>query len=219
MAKGDHLVVNYGLYLHHALDIGDGLVIQYGRRVFDKAHAIVEIVSRETFSRGIPIMVVDRPANYSPDEIVRRAFSRLGEQDYSLFTNNCEHFVNWCCTGQSESRQIDRLVKLTSSVATKMAIKVGVESISKVAIKSSTKIPGKTVIRTTTPWLLVADAAQFVTEVAASSANCDQATAEQAGKVVGLGASVGIGAAVGGPVGAIAGFALWLVGEVVGNDT
>ena len=30
MAKGDHLMVSFGIYQHHAIDIGDGRVIQYG---------------------------------------------------------------------------------------------------------------------------------------------------------------------------------------------
>ena len=30
MAKGDHLTVSCGTYQHHAIDMGDGRVIQYG---------------------------------------------------------------------------------------------------------------------------------------------------------------------------------------------
>jgi hypothetical protein len=34
--------------------------------------------------------------------------SRLGENDYRLLTNNCEHFCNWCLSGVSLSAQVAR---------------------------------------------------------------------------------------------------------------
>ena len=43
---------------------------------------------------------------YTPEETVARARSRLGETNYNLFTNNCEHFAIWCKTGVSESLQV-----------------------------------------------------------------------------------------------------------------
>jgi hypothetical protein len=33
--------------------------------------------------------------------------SRIGEQDYNLLFNNCEHFATWCKTGRHRSGQID----------------------------------------------------------------------------------------------------------------
>jgi hypothetical protein len=30
----------------------------------------------------------------------------LGEQQYQLLTNNCEHFASWCKTGRNESQQL-----------------------------------------------------------------------------------------------------------------
>ena len=45
---------------------------------------------------------------HSPLEIVRRARSRIGENDYRLLTNNCEHFCNWCLNGVSHSAQVER---------------------------------------------------------------------------------------------------------------
>lgn len=47
---------------------------------------------------------------YTPDETVERAQSRLGESQYNLMTNNCEHFAIWCKTGVSESSQVDALL-------------------------------------------------------------------------------------------------------------
>ncbi|MCE9979674.1 MULTISPECIES: lecithin retinol acyltransferase family protein [Leclercia] len=43
---------------------------------------------------------------FSPDEVVERARKEIGEQQYSLLFNNCEHFAVWCKTGLLESEQV-----------------------------------------------------------------------------------------------------------------
>ena len=48
---------------------------------------------------------------YSPMETIERAKSRLGESEYNLLLNNCEHFAIWCKTGVSKSYQVDRAVR------------------------------------------------------------------------------------------------------------
>ena len=53
---------------------------------------------------------------YSPEETVRRAESRLGERNYNIATNNCEHFAIWCKTGVSESTQVENFLKALSSI-------------------------------------------------------------------------------------------------------
>ena len=40
---------------------------------------------------------------------VERARERLGEDRYSLWSNNCEHFVEWCLSGTPRSAQVDAL--------------------------------------------------------------------------------------------------------------
>ena len=50
---------------------------------------------------------------YSPEETVSRAYSRLGETNYNLLTNNCEHFAIWCKTNLSESWQINDLLEVS----------------------------------------------------------------------------------------------------------
>lgn len=46
---------------------------------------------------------------YSAEETVARAKSKLGEKEYSLPFNNCEHFAIWCKTGVKESWQVEKL--------------------------------------------------------------------------------------------------------------
>ena len=48
---------------------------------------------------------------YSPEETVKRAESQLGEGDYNLVFNNCEHFAVWCKTGVRESSQVQRFLE------------------------------------------------------------------------------------------------------------
>lgn len=45
---------------------------------------------------------------YSPDEIVDRARSRIGEGSYKLFSHNCEHVAVWCVSGEEQSFQSEK---------------------------------------------------------------------------------------------------------------
>lgn len=109
MARGDQIYVMRplinmeGAYEHHGIDCGDGTVIHYykGGEV-----PTITRTSVETFARGNPIYRKTQPVAYLPDIVVQRAESRLGEQQYQLLTNNCEHFATWCKTGKSESPQL-----------------------------------------------------------------------------------------------------------------
>jgi hypothetical protein len=46
-------------------------------------------------------------SNFSPTEIAQRARSRVGENQYHILKNNCEHFCHWCRTGRSRSSQVE----------------------------------------------------------------------------------------------------------------
>ena len=52
---------------------------------------------------------------YAPEEIVHRAESCLGEDDYNLFFNNCEHFACWCVTGKARSEQVQEIMQYTTN--------------------------------------------------------------------------------------------------------
>ncbi|MEB3318408.1 MAG: lecithin retinol acyltransferase family protein [Cyanobacteriota bacterium] len=105
MAAADHLQVprQHGLFNHHGIDLGDGTVAHYleGREILRS--------STEEFSRGLGVTTVDYPAgSCSPAGVtVRRAMGRLGEQNYNLLFNNCEHFAHWCKTGRHRSNQVE----------------------------------------------------------------------------------------------------------------
>lgn len=108
MARGDQIYVMrplmgmQGVYEHHGIDCGDGTVIHY--RKTDTA--TVSRTSMASFANGSPVFVKRPGVAFIPDLVIERAESRLGEQCYSLLSNNCEHFANWCKTGRNESQQL-----------------------------------------------------------------------------------------------------------------
>lgn len=117
MAKGDQVYVYrellnvQGVYEHHGIDCGDGSIIHYR-----KPSETIEQTSIETFTRGNPTYIVEYPYGFCfiPDIVIQRAESRLGEQQYNLLFNNCEHFATWCKTGISNSKQIREFIPLIS---------------------------------------------------------------------------------------------------------
>src|SRR5437899_1544476 len=99
MARGDHLKVWHFLYSHHAVDRGDGTVIEFGPK---GTLGTVRRVSVADFSEGRPMEIVEHlDRRYSRNMIVARAQSRIGEANWNVFSNNCEHFANWCVIGDA----------------------------------------------------------------------------------------------------------------------
>lgn len=107
---GSHLKTDRIVYQHHGVYIGEGLVIHYA---FDG----ITVDSVKQFSSGSLIEQVPHPDSpYTGEEIRERAFSRLGEDEYDLVANNCEHFANWCCTGETVSEQVEEAVWLVGGL-------------------------------------------------------------------------------------------------------
>jgi hypothetical protein len=106
LSTADHLQVprRHGLFNHHGIDLGDGTVAHYleGREILRSPIS--------EFSQGEVVSVMEH-TNASPTGVtLRRAMSRLGEQNYNLLFNNCEHFATWCKTGRHRSEQVDSVI-------------------------------------------------------------------------------------------------------------
>lgn len=100
---GDHLRVprQHGLFAHHGIYLGDGSVAHYleGREILRS--------SISEFSYGQPLSTLVH-AQCSPIRVtLQRAVNRIGEQNYNLLFNNCEHFATWCKTGRHRSLQVE----------------------------------------------------------------------------------------------------------------
>lgn len=138
MARGDHIYVcrdtykgvSFGrtLYTHHAVDMGDGTVIEYVSSTPAKRDSVVTRRSVDEFARGGAVKRKEYAIRLHPEEAVARAESWLGRGDYDFFTNNCEHFASWCVTGDKSSSQVENGVASAGLVGTTaVAPSVGVE--------------------------------------------------------------------------------------------
>ena len=114
---GDIILSNRGIYKHYGVYAGNGRVIHYSSSNGDFG---LDICVRETslkqFAHGWGCSVVELPDNhdrenhFSREETVHRARSRLGEEEYNLIFNNCEHFAFWCKTGKHKSAQVENAI-------------------------------------------------------------------------------------------------------------
>lgn len=131
---GDVIGVDRGIYRHYGIYVSDESVIEYGARQSDFGENLcVHETTLQKFLGGeknyficVFPEVFDRPLEveirapgtlsiptttvclvYSPQETVRRARSRMNENQYHLALNNCEHFAFWCKTGMSRSFQVE----------------------------------------------------------------------------------------------------------------
>lgn len=107
---GAHLVSPRAFYLHHGIYLGAGEVVHYSGFSSSFRAGPVEVIDLERFAAGRPVWFVQEVREYSDAEVVSRARSRVGESRYSVLSNNCEHFCNWCISGNSCSAQIRALL-------------------------------------------------------------------------------------------------------------
>lgn len=117
---GDHhaIIVNVGYRRHGRQSQTVARVIHYNGDG-DNAFSQYESASiREDFvdeldgyiTRGqLKVHMYQDCECYTGKEAIKRARSRLGESEFNLRTNNCEHFARWCKTGKSVSEQAENV--------------------------------------------------------------------------------------------------------------
>lgn len=112
---GAHIRVEIGKLYHHGIYIGNDEVVQFGlpMDVYRDPKTVKVIKSPISDFLGGGFLEVRRydrkelKQKNSDEEIVRIALSKLGEGDYNILTNNCEHFCNFCIFGKKISTQVD----------------------------------------------------------------------------------------------------------------
>lgn len=115
ITEGSHIFYDCGSYLHHGIYCGD---ITYNNRNYKNVvinfegkfkSGKIKGISFDKFAknRDIYVMKYKTGTCYSDQRVVQNAISRLGEPDYNLFGNNCEHFAHWCKTGKKVSSQVN----------------------------------------------------------------------------------------------------------------
>ena len=108
---GAHLVTPRFAYAHHGIYVGGGAVVHYRAFACEWRRGPVEEISLARFAHGHPVRVrAPRVRGLPPADIVDRARSRLGEDRYRFFSNNCEHLSEWCVNGEHRSPQVERLL-------------------------------------------------------------------------------------------------------------
>ena len=112
---GAHIITQRHGYAHHGIYAGVGRVVHYAGLSRGLRRGPVEEISLARFAAGHRVSVMsDLAPKFEGREVARRARSRIGEANYRLFTNNCEHFCEWCLRGQHRSYQIDAWLALPS---------------------------------------------------------------------------------------------------------
>jgi len=118
-------------FLHHGIYVGEGKVVHYAGSTHGFFSGPVEEVALDQFTCGRPVWAsYEAPANFCADEIIRRARSRVGENHYRIFSNNCEHFCEWCLRGEHRSHQVEALLSIPG---------LGLEAIKRLIQKGSYK--------------------------------------------------------------------------------
>jgi len=205
-------MVRFGAYQHHGVASGDGTVIHFGRGIFDLENAEIEQVSMADFCDGKSIEIVNSKRSFANAEIVDRARSRIGEKNYDLWDNNCEHFVNWCRSGEHESPQInltESVARQSAAIASRPVIRHWVK---RVAVRHVRVIAGG-IAKGPILVACAADAVQATAEIVAVNQGKTKHETQRIGRSVGVASSVAIGWVVGGPITAAAGVGYWFAGQ------
>lgn len=116
---GAHLSSQRPGYTHHGIYVGDGKVVHYAGLSdgFSKG-GICETTLEEFSSNRTEVTVImhlNPHKKFTPIEIVKRARDRIGENNYNVIFNNCEHFATWCATGAASSHQVQSKVEIACS--------------------------------------------------------------------------------------------------------
>jgi len=112
---GDHLWIRKGGYSHHGLYLGENetdepLVAHYAGLIDSFQGGPLEITDLDSFGEDKQIHIRDYPdRQFSREDSVMRVLSRLGEEEYDVHTNNCEHLCHWAIMGDHRSKQIEWL--------------------------------------------------------------------------------------------------------------
>jgi hypothetical protein len=224
LKPGDHVYVSYDVFTHHGIYVGDGSVVELYNNWKKRSGTGSDVprirrISLGEFANGREVKVRQYPPSECdpPHVVVERALSRLGEEGYNLFNNNCEHFATWCKMGEPRSSQVETFARRGMSLYTKLLAKPVVEALVKQGLKATAKLAPKAPFRLGMPLLFAPDLAQVIVEhTSATIADADPKTAETLGKQVGVITSLGLGWAIAGPMGAAVLGGCWLLGELAG---
>ena len=119
---GDQIRVNRGMYYHHGIYEDDMHVYQYAApegSEISQENALIISTTLKDFLKGGEVEVrvyneEELKQKRNRDAIVNYAKSKLGTGlgEYSVVSNNCEHFSNLCAFGVSKSNQVEDFLSM-----------------------------------------------------------------------------------------------------------
>ncbi|MGL6242288.1 lecithin retinol acyltransferase family protein [Pseudomonas sp.] len=113
---GAHLMSPRRFYMHHGIYLGGGNVAHYSGFSSSFRPGPIEVIDLERFANGKTVWMYPQQCEYASHEIANRARSRVGENQYRILSNNCEHFCSWCISGKSYSAQVDAYLRCPRSL-------------------------------------------------------------------------------------------------------
>lgn len=117
--EGDWIRVKIEFSFHHALYISDEEVLHYcspeGYSIFNP-HLTFQSTSLQIFSNNNPIEIRSFTAEENlikniPEKVIEKALSLVGESEYDIYFNNCEHIINECFFNKRESEHTEFLFR------------------------------------------------------------------------------------------------------------
>lgn len=112
---GQIIRTRVSFYYHYGIFVSEDEVIQFGLptdpgKSADQIKVLVSDIY--TFLNGGELetakpTLAEKKTMRKPEEIIKTARSRIGEGGYDILHHNCEHFVNECAFGKSNSSFLD----------------------------------------------------------------------------------------------------------------
>ena len=103
---------------HHVVYIGNSEIVHFtgGHNTNDPREATVVRDTIQNFQKSANNRNSELFCYIHPDAdddriIVERSLHMLGNKDYNLLTNNCEHLVHYCITGEKKCYQSQKIFK------------------------------------------------------------------------------------------------------------
>ena len=113
--SGQIVRTKVSFYYHYGIFVDENEIIQFGlpddvgklaNEIKVLATDIYTFLNGGILESGVPTKEELKKIRKS-QEIIKTARSRIGEGGYDILHNNCEHFVNECVFGRSQSSFLD----------------------------------------------------------------------------------------------------------------
>ena len=112
---GDIIRIPVEQFYHFAIYLGNDEVVQFGYPTDFKndpnevrvMHSPIEDFLNGNFVEVRCYTKSEMKTKRDNKEVIKLALSRVGEGNYNILYNNCEHFVNDIVFGKKESTQVD----------------------------------------------------------------------------------------------------------------